>query len=169
MKRRHFIKLFGGAGAWPLATWAQQLGLPVEQSQDRSMLNVATSNDDKSVHQGQEITISWEAVNAPAGSAVALFPRKVVTGLLLPPIATALPLSGRHVWQVPIFVMQAVPCAPDITGGCVGSMNPGTAYTIVARLYAPADASFSEWGPTRPYPQFLATAESREFTMLAAP
>jgi hypothetical protein len=164
MKRRHFIKLFGSAGAWPLAAWAQQPGL-----NEHPMLSVATSNDGKSVYQGHEITISWEASNAPAGLAVALFPRKAVTGFFFPPIATSLPHSGRYVWQLPIFVMQPIPCAPDVTGGCVSSMNPGTTYTIVARLYTPADASFSEWGPGKPYPQFLVTAESREFTMLAPP
>jgi hypothetical protein len=168
LKRRDFIKLFGGPGTWPLAAWAQQ-GRPAEQSKERPMLSVATSIDGKSVRQGHEITISWEASNAPAGLAVALFPRKAVTGFFFPPIATSLPHSGRYVWQVPIFVMQPVPCAPDVTGGCVSSMNPGTTYTIVARLYTPADAKFAEWGPANPYPQFLATAESREFTMLAPP
>jgi hypothetical protein len=132
-------------------------------------ISVTTSIDGKSIYQGHAITISWQATNAPSGAAVALFPEKAVTGLLFAPIATSLPTSGSYTWQVPIFVMQSVPCAPDITGGCVGSMNPGTSYKIVARLYAPADASFVEFGPTKPYPTFLATAESAEFTMLAAP
>jgi hypothetical protein len=169
MKRRHFIKVFGSAGALPLAAWAQQPRLPAERSQELPMLSVATSNDGKSVRQGHEITISWVAGNAPAGSAVALFPKKAVTGLVFPPIATSLPLRGSYIWQLPIFVMQSAPCAPDVTGGCVSSMNPGTTYAIVARLYTPANARFAEWGPANPYPQFLATAESREFTMLASP
>jgi hypothetical protein len=132
-------------------------------------ISVATSVDGKSIHQGHAITISWETGNAPVGSVVALFPEKVVTGLLFPPVATSLPTSGSFAWQVPVFVMQPIPCAPDITGGCVGSMNPGTTYKIVARLYTPADSSFTEPGPTKPYPVVLATAESGEFKMLAAP
>jgi hypothetical protein len=134
-----------------------------------STISVMTSVDGKSVHQGHAITISWRTGNAPAGSAVALFPEKAVTGLLFAPIATSLPTSGSYTWQVPIFVMQPIPCARDITGGCVGSMNPGTSYKIVARLYTPATASFVEFGPTKPYPTVLATGESGEFTMLSAP
>jgi hypothetical protein len=132
-------------------------------------ISVTTSVDGKSIHQGHAVTISWETRNGPAGSAVALFPEKTVTGLLFAPIATSLPTSGRYTWHVPIFVMQPIPCAPDITGGCVGSINPGTSYKIVARLYTPADASFVELGPTKPYPVSLAIGESGQFTMLAAP
>ena len=64
--------------------------------------------------------------------------------------------------------MQPIPCAPDITGGCIGSMNP-TTYKIVARLYTPADANLTEFGPGKTYPTWIAWTESDAFTMLAAP
>jgi len=131
------------------------------------LLSLTTSHDGSSVAQGGELTISWQASNAPAGSAVALFPQKVPTGHVFDPIAAALPPSGRHVWQIPVFVMQPAPCAPDITGGCIGSMNP-TTYRIIARLYTPADASLTEFGPGKVHPTWIAWSESAEFTMLAA-
>jgi hypothetical protein len=103
-----------------------------------------------------------------AGSAVALMPQKALTGHIFDPIATALPTSGRYTWHVPIFVNEPTPCAPDRTGGCVGSMNP-TTYKIVARLYTPVDANLTEFGPGKPHPIWITWTESREFTMLAAP
>ena len=63
--------------------------------------------------------------------------------------------------------MQPAPCAPDITGGCIGSMNP-TTYRIIARLYTPADASLTEFGPDKVHPTWIASNESGEFTMRAA-
>jgi hypothetical protein len=132
-------------------------------------VSVTTSADGEKVHQGDTLTISWKTSNAPAGSAIALFPEKAVTGRLFDPIATSKPTSGSYTWQVPIFVMLPIPCAPDITGGCVGSMNPGTTYKIVARLYTPGNADFVEFGPTKAYPIDIAAASSAEFTMLAAP
>src|SRR5262245_16239012 len=132
------------------------------------VISVTTSAAGGSVVQGTTLTIWWQTSDAPAGSAVALFPQKAVTEHVFDPIATALPTSGRHVWQIPIFVMQPIPCAPDITGGCVGSMNPGTTYRILARLYTPRDANLTEFGPGKTYPTWIAWTESREFTMLAA-
>jgi len=131
------------------------------------LIRVATSADGGSVVQGDALTVSWQTSNAPAGSAVALMPQKALTGHIFDPIATALPTSGRYTWQIPIFVMQPIPCAPDITGGCVGSMNP-TTYKIVARLYTPVDANLTEFGPGKTYPTWIAWTESNEFTMLAA-
>ena len=133
-----------------------------------SLISVTTSADGGSIVQGTTITVSWKTSNAPAGSAVALFPKKAVTEHVFDPIAIALPTSGRHVWQIPIFVMQPIPCAPDITGGCVGSMNPGTTYRILARLYTPQDANLTEFGPGKIHPTWIAWTESDAFTMLAA-
>src|SRR5262245_14331129 len=61
-------------------------------------LDVWTSVDRSSIAQGRELTISWMATNAPAGSAVALFPQKVLTGHVFDPIAAALAPTGRYVW-----------------------------------------------------------------------
>jgi hypothetical protein len=133
-----------------------------------SSISVITSADAGSIVQGTALTISWQTSNAPAGSAVALMPQKALTGHIFDPIASALPTSGSHTWHVPIFVMQPIPCAPDITGGCIGSMNP-TTYKIVARLYTPADANLTEFGPGKTYPTWIAWTESDAFTMLAAP
>ena len=132
-------------------------------------ISVTTSAASGSVVQGTTLTIWWQTSDAPPGSAVALFPRKAVTEHVFDPIATALPTSGRHVWHIPIFVMQPIPCAPDITGGCVGSMNPGTTYRILARLYTPRDANLTEFGPGKIHPTWIAWTESDAFTMLAAP
>ena len=65
--------------------------------------------------------------------------------------------------------LSQFPCAPDITGGCVGSMNPDTTYKILARLYTPSNADLSEYGPTQTHPTSIAAAESGEFIMLGPP
>jgi hypothetical protein len=130
-------------------------------------IRVTTSADGADVRQGGSLTISWQSSNPPPGSAVALFPEKALTGLVFAPIATALPPNGSYTWQIAIFVMPPVSCAPDITGGCVGSMNP-TTYKIVARLYTPADANLTEFGPGKTHPTWIAWTESNEFTMLTA-
>jgi hypothetical protein len=128
-------------------------------------IRVTTSADGADVRQGGSLTISWQSTNSPPGSAVALFPEKVLTGRLFDPIVVALPPNGSYTWQIPVFVMLPVPCAPDITGGCVSSMNP-TTYRIVARLYTPADASIGKYGPGLLPPTFIAIAESAAFSML---
>jgi hypothetical protein len=132
-------------------------------------ISLATSADGKSIHQGDTIIITWQSINSPPGAGVALFPQKTLTGHIFAPITTSLPVSGSSTWQVPIYVSLPIPCAPDRTGGCIGSMNPGTTYRIVARLYTPSDADFFEYGPTKTYPTYIAAAESSEFVMLAAP
>jgi hypothetical protein len=138
-----------------------------EVTSSTPLVGVTTSVDGGSIIQGDVLTISWQTSNAPAGSAVALMPQKALTGHIFDPIATALPTNGRYTWQIPIFVVQPIPCARDITGGCVGSMNP-TTYKIVARLYTPVDADLTEFGPGKTYPTWIAWTESSEFTMLAA-
>jgi hypothetical protein len=132
-------------------------------------ISLVTSADSKSIHQGDTITITWHSINSPRGAGVALFPQKALTGYIFAPITTSLPASGSYTWQVPIYVSLPVPCAADKTGGCIGSMNPGTRYRIVARLYTPSDADFLEYGPTKTHPTYIAAAESGEFVMLAAP
>jgi hypothetical protein len=149
-----------------------QMQLPSIQARTNNMLpsiSLATSADGKSIHQGDTIIITWQSINSPPGAGVALFPQKALTGHIFAPITTSLPVSGSYTWQVPIYVSLPIPCAPDRTGGCIGSMNPGTTYRIVARLYTPSDADFFEYGPTKTYPTYIAAAESSEFVMLAAP
>ena len=130
--------------------------------------SISLATDGKIIHQGETIIITWQSINTPPGAGVALFPQKEVTGHIFDPIATSLPVSGSYTWQVPIYVSLPIPCAPDRTGGCVGSMNPGTTYKIVARLYTPSDADFFEYGPTKTHPTYIAAAESDEFVMLSA-
>jgi hypothetical protein len=139
------------------------------QAQALPSISLATSADGKSIHQGDKIIITWQSINSPPGTGVALFPQKALTGHIFAPITTSLPASGSYTWQVPIYVSLPVPCAPDRTGGCIGSMNPGTRYRIVARLYTPSDADFFEYGPTKNHPTYIAAAESGEFIMLTAP
>jgi hypothetical protein len=157
-----------------------QMRLPSIQSRTNNMsvsnpaqalpsISLATSADGKSIHQGDTIIITWRSINSPPGAGVALFPQKALTGHIFAPITTSLPASGSYTWQVPIYVSLPVPCASDRTGGCIGSMNPGTTYRIVARLYTPSDADFLEYGPTKTHPIYIAAAESAEFVMLAAP
>jgi hypothetical protein len=142
---------------------------PAEIQSAPSTISVNTSADDARVQQGNSIIISWKSTDAPVGSAVALFPVKELTGHVFDPIATSLPTSGSYTWYVPIFVVRPNACAPDRTGGCVGSMNPDAAYRIVARLYTPADAEFLEFGATKTHPTYIVAAESGVFTMLPAP
>jgi hypothetical protein len=132
-------------------------------------ITVKTSADDKNVHQGTALTISWQSKNAPQGAGVALFLQKALTGHIFDPVATSLPTSGIYVWKVPVFVVQPIQCARDPTGGCVGSINAGAEYKIVARLYTPRNASFVEHGPAQTHPNYLASSDSGVFMMLEAP
>ncbi len=131
-------------------------------------ITVSTSAESGSVRQGDILTIKWESRNAPPGSAVALWPLKALTDRLFSPLADGLPTNGGYQWLVPLTVPQPVPCAPDRTGGCAGSMNPGTTYKIVARLYVPRDADVTQVGGGKTYPTFVAVAESRPFEILPA-
>jgi hypothetical protein len=148
-------------------TWTAQMTTTSDVTSFSSSISVITSADGGSIVQGTALTISWQTSNAPAGSAVALMPQKALTGHIFDPIASALPTSGSYTWHVPIFVNEPIPCARDLTGGCIGSMNP-TTYKIVARLYTPADANLTEFGPGKTHPIWITWTESREFTMLAA-
>jgi hypothetical protein len=130
-------------------------------------ITVRTSVATGSVRQGEAIVISWQALDAPPGSAVALWPVKALTGHSFDAIASGLPPSGNFTWRIPVFVVQPLSCAPDITGGCVGSMNP-TTYRILARLYVPADADIDRYGPGSKAPDYAAIGESAVFTMAPA-
>jgi hypothetical protein len=131
-------------------------------------ISVSTSVRADGVRQGETIIISWQSTDAPDGSAVGLWPMKAVTGRIFDAIASGLPVAGSHPWQIPVFEMPPIACAPDITGGCVGSMNPDTTYRIVAWLYTPSDASVAERGPGKVHPAVVALAESAVFAMLPA-
>lgn len=155
----------------PIILFVEMLagGRQTAQAQTNSSptIRIETSADGKSAHQGEVITIVWQTTGAPPGSAVALWPEKALTGHLFAPIAVALPGNGSYTWRIPIFVPKPIPCAPDRTGGCIGTMNPNTTYKIVARLYTPDDADLVEFGPTKKYPAWAASAESATFEMLA--
>ena len=116
----------------PAITASQQRAAPVPTAQTTQMtttsdvtnfsssISVITSADGGSIVQGTALTISWQTSNASAGSAVALMPQKALTGHIFDPIASALPTSGSYTWHVPIFVNEPIPCARDLTGGCIG-------------------------------------------------
>jgi hypothetical protein len=86
----------------------QQPGASISINQFR----LATSADGKRIHQGVTIIITRYSINSPPPAGVALFPRK----------------GGErqiHVANADLCISSS-PCAPDRTGGCVGSMNnPG--------------------------------------------
>jgi hypothetical protein len=183
--QQELISLIGRSFSQPLTVEEEpvatniQMQLPNIQTRTNNMsvsspaqalpsISLAMSADGKSIHQGDTIIITWESINSPPGAGVALFPQKALTGHIFAPITTSLPASGSYTWQVPIYVSLPIPCVPDRTGGCIGSMNPGTTYRIVARLYTPSDADFSEYGPAKTHPTYIAAAESGEFVMLAA-
>jgi hypothetical protein len=115
-------------------------------------IGLATSADGKSIHQGDTIIITWQSSNSPPGAGVALFPQKALTGHIFRPITTSLPASGSYTWQVPIYVSLPIPCAPDRTGGCIGSMNPGTTYRSLRGSTLRATLISWNMGPPRPIP-----------------
>lgn len=121
-------------------------------------ITVTTSVDGASVRQGSIIAIRWRSRGAPPTATVALAPEKTVTGRILKPFATSLPLEGSYRWKIPVFVSQPVACAVDATGACVSDMNPNTTYRIVAALSVPAALPSP--------PREIASAESETFTML---
>ncbi len=126
---------------------------------------IQTSVGTARVRQGDAIVISWQALGAPPASAVALWPVKVLTGHIFASIASGLPATGSFTWKIPVFVAAPMTCAPDATGGCVGTMNPGTTYRIIARLYVPGDADVGAYGPGKTFPDYVAVAESAPFIM----
>lgn len=120
----------------------------------------------KHVRQGAVLTIEWRAVDAPNGAGASLWIRKTATGYLLGPIASELPMQGRYDWHIPVFRSSPIPCARDRTGGCVGSMNPGTRYTIVARLYIAADTGPIGVRAGNVPQRLIASSNTPEFLML---
>jgi hypothetical protein len=117
-----------------LALWSRA-GLSAEIA-----LKISTSADGAGIHQGQVLTIVWEAVSAPAGASVVLQLQKVATGRLFP-IKADLPVSGQFSWKVPIFVVRPIMCARDASGACVSDINPNTTYRIVGTLKIPGPGS----------------------------
>jgi hypothetical protein len=139
------------------------------QGATSAAISVTAPHEGAIVRQGDTIEISWQSSNAPAGTAVALFPEKKLTGRIFDPIATGLPTKGSLNWRVPVFSPQPIACAVDVTGACAGDMNPGTMYRIIARLYSPPNADFPEFGKGKGKIQAIyhAWAGSGTFTMIA--
>ncbi|MBU6298929.1 MAG: hypothetical protein KGJ79_00905 [Alphaproteobacteria bacterium] len=116
----------------------------------------------REVAQGSTVKIVWLATNAPDNATISIWARKTVTNHLLGPMVSGLPHSGSFEWTIPPYQPSHAPCARDVTGGCVGGMNPGTTYSIVVRLYAaPSKDSSSRFLPQR----LLASAETAKFLM----
>ena len=139
-------------------------GLPA-QGGSAPQIVVHLTGHPAAIHQDAVQDISWHVSSAPGGATVSLWAEKTVTGHLLGPIASNLPLRGHYQWHVPEYRPKPIPCARDRTGGCVGGMNPGTTYAIVARVYASAAARRDHLAGQ---PRVLASVTSAEFLMKPA-
>jgi len=138
--------------------WALSMGCVIQApSSEPASISVTTSADGASVRQGSVVTIRWQAHNMPPEASVELAAQKTVTGRILNPIATSLPVRGSYDWKIPVFVPQPIACARDATGACVNDMNPNTTYRIIVTVSVPA------LPPS--LPPVLATAMSEPFTM----
>ncbi len=131
------------------------------ETESRSAISIDLPDKPKDVAQGSVVAILWQAKNAPRGSTVSIWVRKTLTDHLLGPVLSNLPTSGHLAWRIPPYRPSRAPCARDATGGCVGGMNPGTTYAIVARLYAAPLQDSAQPFP----PELLASADSESFLM----
>jgi hypothetical protein len=109
-------------------------------AQESPSNNLATSADGKSIHKCDTIVITWQSINPPRS----VSPEGAYGHFSTD--HTSLTASGSYTWQVPIYVSLPIPCAPDRTGGCVGSMN----HERLQDRCAPLRPTSSSTAPPRP-------------------
>ena len=102
-----------------------------------SFLTLICSGEESRLRAGDTLSIRWAGRNVPDGARVTLAVEKLATRHRLTPFATALPPSGALVWRIPVPEHSGRPCVQDLTGGCVGDMNPNTRYAVTALLWRP--------------------------------
>ncbi len=129
-------------------------------------LKLAVTGLTPAIHQGATLTIRWRARNAPRDAKVSLWVLKILTGHLIGPIASDLPLSGSYAWRIP-SARPRIRCQMDRTRSCTGSIASGMRYAIVARMDMIASGSPPGIARKLAPKRLVASAESAAFLLIA--
>ena len=127
-------------------------------------ITISSSIDGGTLAHGDAVTITWNSVNPPSGSAMSLWLVNKQTGAANTVVAGGLSASGIYTWNVPALGST---CNPNASNVCASDLVQGGSYAIEAVLYAPSNAYVGDGtAPSNPtQPTYGSSAVAGTFTV----